>query len=231
MDKVSEKEIILLQKYLLKWFKQNGRQFPWRKNGLSPYQLIIAEILLQRTKAETVSKFYHDFINKFNSWEDIYDTPNREIEEWLSPLGLYRQRASRLKKLAEEMVKRKGVLPRKREDLDSIPFMGQYIANAVELMVFNRPMPLVDINMSRLIERMWGARQKADIRYDNHLQEISYKIVNHSKSKEINWAILDFAAIICKKNNPMCLECMFSSNCKYYNDVSNNSRPFKKSFS
>jgi A/G-specific adenine glycosylase len=136
------------------------------------------------------------------------------------PIGLYRQRAKRLKSLASEMVKRKGKLPKDRADLESIPFMGQYIANAVELIIHNKPSPLVDVNMARVLERYFGKRKMADIRYDPYLQELSYKVVNHPKAKEINWAILDFAALICKARIPMCNNCLLKENCSFYANIS-----------
>ena len=117
------------------------------------------------------------------------------------------------------MVKRKGKLPRVRAELESIPFMGQYIANAVELIIYKQPSPLVYVNISRLLERYFGKRKMADISHDPHLQKLSYKIVNHKKAKEINWAILDFAALICSKRSPKCNICIFSRKYNYFNDV------------
>ena len=54
---------------LLKWYKSNGRHFPWRNKSASIYKVIVAEILLQRTRAETVEVFYRDFIRLFPSWK------------------------------------------------------------------------------------------------------------------------------------------------------------------
>ncbi|MFM7022382.1 MAG: hypothetical protein ACKOXB_05350 [Flavobacteriales bacterium] len=76
--------------------------------------------------------------------------------------------------------------------------MGQYISNAVELVVYNKPSPLIDVNMARVLERFFGPRKMADIRYDPYLQELAYKVVNHKNAKEVNWAILDFAALVCR---------------------------------
>jgi A/G-specific adenine glycosylase len=75
--------------------------------------------------------------------------------------------------------------------------------------------------MSRLLERYFGKRKMADIRYDPYLQKLSYKIVNHNNSKEINWAILDFAAIICKAQKPLCNECIFLKDCSYAKKLKN----------
>ena len=116
------------------------------------------------------------------------------------------------------MVKRNGRLPKDREELESIPFMGQYIANSVELVIFDQPSPLVDVNMSRVLERFFGSRKLADIRYDPYLQELSYKIVEHESAKEINWAILDFAALICKPK-PLCLICPIALKCNFFKNA------------
>ncbi|NOT52286.1 MAG: hypothetical protein HOP10_13525 [Chitinophagaceae bacterium] len=221
MATVTAKNITKFQQTLLNWYDTDGRHFPWRNKRLTQYQIIIAETLLQRTKAETVSKFYTQFIKDFPNWTNLAQADTAAIELYLKPIGLYRQRAKRLKNLALEMVKRKGKLPHDREELESIPFIGQYIANAIELIIHNRPSPLIDVNMSRLLERYFGKRKMADIRYDPYLQKLSYKVVRHSRAKEINWAILDFAALICKAQKPICKFCQLNSTCTYFKKAKN----------
>jgi A/G-specific adenine glycosylase len=219
MAAITQKNISKFQQTLLAWFKKYGRDFPWRSKGLTDYQIIIAETLLQRTRAETVAKFYLQFIKDFPNWVNLSEAERPAIELYLKPIGLYSQRATRLKNLALEMVKRKGKLPTDRVELESIPFMGQYIANAVELIVHKQPSPLIDVNMSRLLERYFGRRKMADIRYDPYLQKLSYKVVNHSHAKEINWAILDFAALVCKARKPICKVCELKENCRYFREL------------
>jgi A/G-specific adenine glycosylase len=216
MHNVTPAKIKWFQKRILKWAGEHGRHFTWRNKGITNYDKVIAEVLLQRTKAETVEKFYKQFIIDYPNWKALADANVKDIETYLIPVGLYRQRAKRLHNLAVEMVKRNGRLPRNREELESIPFMGQYIANAVELVVFNQPSPLVDVNMARVLERFFGPRKMADIRYDPYLQELSLRVVSIEKSKEINWAILDFAALVCKANKPLCKACLIRAECHYY---------------
>lgn len=213
IQSMQDDKVGFVQAKLLLWYKTDGRRFFWRRKGLSQYQYIIAEVLLQRTKAETISRFYPSFIAEFPNWFSLATADLNAIAIFLKPIGLYTQRASRLQNLAKEMVKRKGRLPRNRQELESIPFMGQYIANAVELVIFNQPSPLVDVNMARVIERFFGPRKMADIRYDPYLQELAYKIVNSIDSKYINWAILDFAALICQARKPKCESCRLSNEC------------------
>jgi len=119
------------QNQVIIWFKSHGRKFPWRKAGLSNYKVVISEVLLQRTKAETIARFYPDFIKKYSSWKSIAGVRVEEIEDALKPIGLQKQRAPRLLALAQEMAKRNGRFPKTREELEGIPFIGQYIANAI----------------------------------------------------------------------------------------------------
>lgn len=210
-----ENKMKFFQRRILAWYKLNGRKFLWRKKGLTNYQYVIAEVLLQRTKAETIAKFYPQFLKDFPNWKSLADADVKKIEKYLIPVGLYRQRSKRLKGLAEEMVRRNGRLPKNRADLESISFMGQYIANAVELVIFNKPRPLVDVNMSRVLERFFGPRKMEDIRYDPYLQSLAANIVSLHESKAINWAILDFAALQCKPN-PLCEICVMQGKCWYF---------------
>lgn len=218
--RISIKKIEDFQTGILHWYKENGRDFPWRKKGLTNYQYIIAETLLQRTKAETVSKFFISFIAEYPNWTSLSNANYRTLEKYLKPLGLYRQRAARLINLAQEMKKRNGRLPKVRADLESITFIGQYIANSIELLIFNKARPLIDVNMSRVLERYFGPRTKSDIRFDPYLQKIASIIVTNAKSRQINWGIIDFANHTCKPHNPKCNSCILDFKCKFYANIS-----------
>jgi len=218
--KITTRNIKEFQDKLLQWYILNGRQsLPWRDKNLSSYELVIAEILLQRTKAETISKYYLNFLTRFPSWQSLADADLNNIQDFLKPIGLFRQRSIRLKSLAIEMVKRNGCLPKDRLELESIPFIGQYIANAIELLIFAQTSYLLDVNMARVLERYFGTRKLADIRYDPYLQDLAFRVINHEKSKELNWAILDFAASICKARRPLCKDCVIAYNCNYFKTI------------
>jgi A/G-specific adenine glycosylase len=212
---ITDSDIAHFQQQLLLWYSLNGRIFRWREKRLSQYQIIIAEVLLQRTKAETVSKFYDSFLETYPNWKSLMIAGPDQIGEHLRPVGLYQQRAKRLHALAVEMVKRSGRLPRDRKELESIPFLGQYIANSIELVIFRQPSPLLDVNMARVLERYFGERKMADIRYDPYLQELAKRVVDVELSKELNWAVLDFAALVCKARRPLCENCLLKTNCLY----------------
>ncbi|MES2680874.1 MAG: hypothetical protein V4635_13365 [Bacteroidota bacterium] len=109
-------------------------------------------------------------------------------------------------------------LPKEKEELEKISFFGQYIVNAVLMFIHGEPAPLLDVNMSRVLERFFRKRKLADIRYDPYLQILSHEIVSHKNPKDINWAILDFAALVCKPK-PLCPICPLKENCSAYKQV------------
>ena len=213
---VHESRIIFFQEKLLELYFENGRYFLWRKNSATNYELIISEVFLQRTKAETVSKFLPQFFKKYPSWKQLGNETEEELKNFIKPLGLYNQRGTRFYKLAQELKKRKGRFPKTRNQVEDIPMMGQYITNAYELYVLKKKSPLLDVNMARLLERFFGERNLADIRHDPYLQTLAYRVVNIKKTKELNWAILDYAALVCKKRGPVCKICTLSEYCEYF---------------
>lgn len=215
MRRIKKSKIEYFQTKILDWYAVEGRKFPWRKKKLTSYQKIIAEVLLQRTKAETIAKFYILFLKTYPTWESLKRTRVKTLEKVLSPIGLYKQRSMLLKKLAEEMVKLNGILPKKKEEIEKLPFAGQYITNAILQYIFNKPAPLLDVNMSRVLERFFGSRELEDIRHDPYLQDLAWRVVEHSDSKKINWGVLDFASLVCKSNKPICDECPIKNRCNY----------------
>lgn len=213
---------------MFQWCKLQSRQFAWRLENRSEYEKIIAEILLQRTQAKNVSQIYDRFLKRFPSWESIAKARIGSLENELKPVGLWRQRSQSLKRLAKAIIDNGGEIPSAREEIDELPGVGQYIANAIELLIYNRSLPLVDVNMARVLERYFGPRKLADIRYDPYLQALSRKVVKCKDPVAINFAVLDFAALVCKARNPLCKECPLRKTCKYWNTYEqDNAKPMR----
>jgi A/G-specific adenine glycosylase len=211
-----QNSISIFQKKLLDWFTVNQRQFPWRKEGIPNYELIISEILLQRTKAETVSKYYTTFFKTYPNWNALILADNLDLEQILKPLGLYRHRAKRLMKIIQEYKDKNGILPQNREELQDSNLSSLYISHAYELFVLKHRSALVDVNMSRLLSRYFQPQDFKDVRNDKPIQELAEKVVDVEQCKELNWAILDYAALICQSRKPKCLECMLRTGCKFF---------------
>lgn len=206
--------ITLFRTLILKWYDIEGRDFPWRRDNVSCYESVISEILLKRTRAETVARFYPCFFRLYPSWESIALSTVKELENTLRPIGLWKQRAKPLWSLAQEMISRKGVFPKDQLILESLPAVGQYVANAILLFCHGIPRPLLDASMARILERFFGPRKLSDLRYDPYLQNLSTTVVSQDDPVTINWAILDFAAKVCQKK-PACSSCPISEKCRF----------------
>ncbi|MFC1832495.1 hypothetical protein ACFL0S_10815 [Thermodesulfobacteriota bacterium] len=205
-----------VQKQLIAWYKKHGRSFPWRKSSCSKYQYVISELLLQRTRAEAVAAFYPKFINEFPSWKHLETASIKQLQRYLKPLGLWKRRATSIKKLSQVMAKKNGRFPKTRDQLENLPGVGQYISNSILLLCHGRREPLLDTNMARVLERLFGQRKLADIRYDPYLQRLSKMVVDCETPKIINWGILDLAAKICLFRNPDCCNCPLIKYCDFY---------------
>jgi A/G-specific adenine glycosylase len=216
---ISPSKVRTFRTRLLRWFDRNARVFTWRKPGSTVYHKIVAEVLLQRTRAEVVKKFLPPFLKQYPSWNRLAAASEEQIGTVLKPLGLWKRRAASLTKLACEMASRRGRFPKNRQELELLPGVGQYITNAVMLFCNTGTEPLLDVNMARLLERYFGPRALADIRYDPYLQALSRWVIRGSNAVRMNWAILDFAAIVCTVRNPACNRCPLSRECKHYRQL------------
>ncbi len=212
----NKNDITFFRRVLLEWFTKNGRDFQWRSESISNYQLIFSEILLQRTKAETVSKYFQTFFSKYPGWNELASATIEDLEEILRPLGLYKHRALRIYRIVEEYTKRNGILPANKEELQESSLSTLYIAHAYELFVLKHRAALLDVNMSRLLTRFFYPKEFKDVRNDKLVQDLADNVINVKKCKELNWAILDFAALVCKAKGPKCLDCQLRHKCRFF---------------
>ncbi len=209
-------KITLFSTKVLHWFSDHKRRFAWREPSTDRYMKIVAEVLLQRTRAETVSAFLPQFLQLYPDWESLAQADETVLSEVLKPLGLWRRRTTSLLGLARGIVEREGIWPLDRQDLESIPAVGQYVANAVLLFEHSSNAPLLDASMARLLRRYFDLSPvKADIRYDKLLQTVAYKVLRQGNPISLNWGMLDLAAVHCKPSTPKCDTCPLRSTCQF----------------
>jgi len=198
---------------LLKWFRENARKFPWRTEK-DPYKILISEKLLQQTDTGHVMKVYSEFFKKYPSFEALAASEEDDIAKAIRPLGFWRQRARQFKIMAQEILtKYKGKIPEEKSELLSILGIGKYVANAVLCFAFNKDEAIVDVNIRRLAHRLfyWA---KA-LPKDEDIERLMRSLITKGDAKEFNWALIDFATIICKRK-PKCSICFVKDLCVYY---------------
>lgn len=207
--------ILWLRRRLLPWFARDGRSFPWREPGTTPYEVIVAEILLQRTTAAGVARAYSGFVERYPSWDTLAQAPLDGLENALRPLGLWRQKALAFQQLAQSIEANGGVVPRTRKELERLRGIGPYTAGAVLAIVYGRPEPLLDVNMARLLGRFLGSPGRAEAVSKRSLNAFALRLVSGKRSLEVNWAVLDFGALVCRARRPLCQECPLRTRCEY----------------
>lgn len=227
-DFPSPERVATIQKHLLRWYKINDRGYPWRRPSATTYQRVIAEVLLQRTKADVVAKMFAPFIAKYPSWRRLAHASEGELQETLKPLGLWKRRALSVGAFAKAMNETRGRFPKERKRLEAIPAVGQYVCNAILLFDQGICQPLLDVNLARVLERLFGPRKLADIRYDPYLQELSMRIVQHQNPARINWAFLDLAAMVCTARSPRCNICALRKHCCFASTNAASSDPERR---
>ena len=148
-------EIKTLQINLLQWGTENFRHYPWRETR-DPYKILIAEILLHRTKAEQVVPLYKEFIGNFPSINSVAVANFKNIREILASAGLF-WRIELIHKMAKQIhTEFNGRIPFKKLDLLSLPGVGEYIASAVRCFAWGCPEIIADTNTVRITGRIFG---------------------------------------------------------------------------
>ena len=208
-------------KEILAWHKKNNRNYlSWRETS-DPYKILVAEVLLQKTDAPKVNQIYSEFIKEYPDVTSLSKTSVEAIRGVIKPLGLYHHRSHRLKKMALQIIERhRGSIPDKKKDLMGLKGVGEYTSNAVLCFGFKRDVPLIDTNFVRVFSRILGYNSKKTRPWtDAKLWEFAEDVIPNGKAKEFNWAVLDFASLICRARNPKHDICPFQRYCVYYQSL------------
>lgn len=210
----SEETIQQWHKGLRSWHKKNNRHFPWRENS-SIYELTVAEVLLQKTPASRIINTYNWIINGYTSFNELACADVKILKKKLQILGL-QKRAVFLKNISSKIVKEyKGVPPSNEKKLLSLPGIGSYTSRAIMCFGFNKRCAVVDSNVGRIYKRVFDFRsEKEKPSTDLDLRRFAEKMLPKHDFRQYNYALLDFAALICKSKNPKCDKCFAAEFCK-----------------
>lgn len=211
---LTKKAVTYFRRRVLKWFRENGRIYPWRLTD-NPYKILIAEMMLQRTRADQVESVYRDFFNHFDGPQDVAGTPQDKLNTILEPLGL-RWRFKRFKQISQILVSEyDSRVPNRREQLRQLPGVGQYISGLVVSVAFSRKAWIVDSNVVRIWKRFFGFETKKEARRDDTIHETAKQYSQTTKPRQANLGIVDFGALVCKPRSPECLTCPVRRRCYF----------------
>ena len=208
----------IITKKILNWYDLNKRTLPWRKNvsqSKKHYYTLVSEFMLQQTQVVTVIPYFNRFINKIPNLKKLSKIPDRELMKLWEGLGYY-SRVRNLKKTAKIIIsKYHGEIPNNYEDLISLPGIGNYTANAILAIAFNKSYIPLDGNIERVLKRYLYLKKDKEIQKDNLIEKKSIFGIS-SRASDYAQALMELGAMICKPKNPECSKCPISKNCKSY---------------
>ena len=208
----------IITKKILNWYDLNKRTLPWRKNvsqSKKHYYTLVSEFMLQQTQVVTVIPYFNRFINKIPNLKKLSKMPDRELIKLWEGLGYY-SRVRNLKKTAKIIIsKYHGEIPNNYEDLISLPGIGNYTANAILAIAFNKSYIPLDGNIERVLKRYLYLKKDKEIQKENLIEKKSIFGIS-SRASDYAQALMELGAMICKPKNPECSKCPISKNCKSY---------------
>lgn len=190
---------------LLSWYRDHGRDLPWR-HTTDPYRILVAEVMLQQTQVERVLPVYSAFLERFPTLEDLAQAaPSEAIRAW-GPLG-YNRRAVHLHSLARRVVEESGGrLPDRLEELLRLPGVGPYTARAVACFAFGQDVPPLDTNQRRVLSRLFLGLELPSCP-QRFLEALAQAMLPRGAASAWNQALMDLGATVCTARRPVCPQC------------------------
>jgi A/G-specific adenine glycosylase len=198
---------------LLGWYRANRRDLPWRRTR-DPYAIWISEAMLQQTRVETVIPYWERFLERFPDVESLASADTDDVIGLWAGLGYY-SRARNLHRAAQAVVERHGgALPEDAALLRELPGVGRYTAGAVVSIAFDKPEPIVDGNVARVLARLLGIDGEVSSRpVQDRLWEEAALLARGEDPGALNQALMELGAMLCTPRSPRCPSCPWTRRC------------------
>ncbi|HSM63299.1 MAG TPA: A/G-specific adenine glycosylase [Gillisia sp.] len=204
---------MIFHKILINWYLGNKRDLPWRQTS-DPYHIWLSEIMLQQTRIEQGLPYYLAFTEAFPSVFDLAKASQDEVLKLWQGLGYY-SRARNLhetaKFVAEEL---NGKFPDNYKDLLKLKGIGDYTASAIASICYNEAAPVVDGNVYRTLARYFDIDTPINSTAgQKEFKALASELIDADDPATYNQAIMEFGALQCKPQNPLCESCPLSNSC------------------
>ena len=210
-----------LPKKILSWYDNNKRTLPWRIGQNSKkiqYYRILSEFMLQQTQVKTVIPYFNNFVKKVPNLKVLSKCNEKKILKLWEGLGYYR-RAKNLHKTAKILIKNyNGKLPKKFDEIIKLPGIGEYTANVLLALVYNQQRIAIDGNVKRVFSRL----------FNDEIKENISSLLHSNRSADLAEALMEFGAIVCRPQNPLCHICNLKKDCIFFKNKIKESKVKKK---
>ncbi|HHZ70117.1 MAG TPA: A/G-specific adenine glycosylase [Methylococcaceae bacterium] len=200
------------QNYVLEWAALKGRKdLPWQQ-PVSPYRVWVSEVMLQQTQVAAVIPYFQKFIRQFPDVQSLAIAPLDQVLTLWSGLGYY-ARARHLHESAKVIVAG-NTFPNTLPALMALPGVGRSTAGAILSIAFEQSAPILDGNVKRVLSRCFGVSGwPGNTTVLKELWQLSALYTPEKKVAAYTQAMMDLGATICKRQQPLCLQCPLHSGC------------------
>ena len=196
---------------LIDWYRENGRDLPWRRTK-NPYLIWISEIILQQTRVAQGYDYYQRFVTRFPDVFALAAADEDEVMKYWQGLGYY-SRARNLHAAARRMAEAGG-FPVTYAGVRALKGVGEYTAAAICSFAWKLPYAVVDGNVYRVLARIFGIDTPIDSNAGKKVfSGLAAELLDRRHPDLYNQAIMDFGAIQCTPKVPVCLYCPLRENC------------------
>ena len=202
-----------IQKKLLQWFRKNGRDLPWRRTR-DPYAIWVSEIMLQQTQVSTVIPYYLRFLKSFPTVRQLAKADLSKVLKVWEGLGYY-SRARNLHRASRIVSNHfNGEIPDNLTDLRTLPGIGRYTAGAILSIAFNKPAPILDGNVKRVLSRLFAVSgNPVRGKTEGLLWHLSGSLIPRGRASSFNQGLMDLGAMTCTPKEPQCSKCPLRDLC------------------
>jgi len=205
-----------LQQKLLDWYDQAARDLPWRTTR-DPYAVWVSEVMLQQTRVETVIPYYERFLARFPTPHALADADEDTVLAHWSGLGYYRRARLLHAGVREVVAHYGGQVPEDADARRALPGVGRYTAGAIGSIAFDKPEPIVDGNVTRVLARLLRIDTPVgSTATTKRLWEEAARLVPPERPGDFNQALMELGATLCTPRQPRCESCPLQRDCRAY---------------
>ncbi len=197
------------------WYRRHARDLPWRRDARDPYRVWVSEVMLQQTQVKTVIPYYERWMQHLPTVEALAAAPLEEVLGLWSGLGYY-ARCRNLHRAARRIVEvHAGRLPEDPGALEALPGIGRYTAGAIRSIAFQKPAPIVDGNVARVLLRLYGKEgDPGNAAVSRWLWSRAERLVQRcGRPGDFNQALMELGATVCTPAAPACEVCPVAVHC------------------
>ena len=196
---------------LLEWYDRSRRDLPWREPGVSAWQILVSEFMLQQTPVTRVLPIWPDWVRRWPTPSATAAASAADVLRAWGKLG-YPRRAKRLHECATVIARHYGdVVPDDVDTLLTLPGVGSYTARAVACFAYGQRVPVVDTNVRRVVARaVYGLADAGSPSATRDHEDVAALLPNDEVAPHFSVALMELGAIVCTARTPRCGLCPLS---------------------